>query len=72
MDETNAALDRLEARIDQQAARIDTLCEMLEQRGVLPRSTGPEARDLSSVWKRKSPPARPRSTRIRVGEATGV
>ena len=72
MDEMHAALDRLEARVDHQAARIDALYEMLELRGVLPRSIGPEARDLRFVLKRKSPAERPRSTRIRVGDATGV
>jgi hypothetical protein len=68
MDEMHAALDRLEARIDHQGARIDALYEMLELRGVLPRI---EARDLCTVKKRKSPSVR-RTTRLHVGEATGV
>jgi hypothetical protein len=87
MDEMHSALDRLEARLDHQAGRIDALYEMLELRGVLPRSAATlngdgwfgadaeahaEARDLCSVWKRTSPPARRRPTRIHVGDATGV
>ena len=86
MDEMHSALDRLEARLDHQAGRIDALYEMLEQRGVLPQGVAAlegetwfgadpeadvEARDPCSVWKRKSRPAR-RPTRIRVGDATGV
>ena len=78
----HAAIERLEARIDHQGARIEALYEMLELRGVIPRSistlksdprygSDPEARDPCSVWKRKSPPAR-RPTRIHVGDATGV
>jgi hypothetical protein len=87
MDEMHSALDRLEARLDHQAGRIDALYEMLELRGVLPRSAAThngdewfgaeaeaqaEAPDLCSVWKRTSPPARRRPTRIHVGDATGV
>ena len=83
----HSALDRLEARLDHQAGRLDALYEMLEQRGMLPRSAAglngdewfgadPEAHvdapDLCSVWKRTSSPARRRATRIRVGDATGV
>jgi hypothetical protein len=84
MDEMHSALDRLEARIDHQAGRIDALYEMLEQRSVFPRSAAAlggetwfgaepdaEGRDLCSVWTRKSRPAR-RPTRIHVGDATGV
>jgi hypothetical protein len=87
MDEMHSALDRLEARLDHQAGRIDALYEMLEQRGVLPQSAATlegeecfgaepdahaESRDLCSVWKRTSPPARRRPTRIHLGDATGV
>lgn len=84
MNETHSALDRLEARLDRQAARIDALYEMLEQRGVLPQSVATlegdgaepdahaESRDPCSVWKRTSPPARRRPTRIHLGDATGV
>ena len=80
----HSALDRLEARIDHQTGRIDALYEMLEQRGMIPRSAATlrgdswygadpeaEARDLCSVWKRRSPPAR-RPSRIHLGDATGV
>jgi hypothetical protein len=86
MDESRSALDRLEARLEHQAARIDALYEMLEERGVLPQAAAtldeewfgaepeahPESRDLCSVWKRTSPPARRRPTRIHLGDATGV
>ena len=87
MDELHSALDRLEARLDQQAGRIDALYELLEQRGVLPRSGATlegegwlgaglgahaDSPDLCSMSKRPSPPARRRRTRIHLGDATGV
>lgn len=77
MDEMHAELDRLEARIDHQAGRIDALYEKLEERGVLPRHSADseaevEAPDSRSVWKQKSKPARRQPTRLHVGEATGV
>lgn len=83
----HSALDRLEARLDQQAGRIDALYELLEERGVLPRNgatldgeewLGVELKAhadppaLCSVSKRTSPPARRRRTRIHLGDATGV
>jgi hypothetical protein len=81
MDEMRAAMDRLEARLDHQAGRIDALYELLELRGIVPRSVGtargdafddPDTRDLCSVWKQRSRPTMRRSSRFHVGDATGV
>jgi hypothetical protein len=82
MNEMHATLDRLEARIEDQEARIDTLYRLLEQRGILPRTVDagggdalfdeePEALDLPS-WHESPHPTRCRATRFHVGEATGV
>ncbi len=83
MDEMHAALDRLERRIEFQTARIDSLCALLERRGILPRDADadgddallgdePEALDLSCGWEAKSRPTARRAARFHVGEATGV
>jgi hypothetical protein len=83
MNEMNATLDRLEARLEDQAARIDALYGLLELRGILPR--GAEvgrgdglfedesfARDLPCGWERKPRRIAPRATGFHVGTATGV
>jgi hypothetical protein len=83
MDETHLALDRLETRIEDQAARIDALYGLLEARGLLPRGVGTgrgdalfddesEALDRSGGWKGRRRPAADRATRFHLGEATGV
>ncbi len=78
MNEMQKTLDRLEARLEDQTARMDALCRMLAQRGVLPRAVDAgrgdalfddelDTFDLPS-WHETSQSAR----RFRVGEATGV
>jgi hypothetical protein len=78
MNETHATLDRLEKRIEDQAARIDALYRMLELRGILPCGVDAargdamfdeelDALDLPS-WHETPRP----TPRFRVGEATGV
>ncbi|MGZ4332788.1 MAG: hypothetical protein ACXVRV_01745 [Gaiellaceae bacterium] len=82
MNENQNTLDRLEARIEDQTARIDALYRLLELRGILPRATDAcrgdalfddesEGLDLSG-WAAKPRPTRRRSTRLHVGTATGV
>jgi hypothetical protein len=74
MTEMHSTLDRLEARIDYQAARIDALYLLLENLGVLTADTeeavlfedAPLARDEHAEPPRRS------IRRLRVGEATGV
>jgi hypothetical protein len=63
MNETQATLDRLERRLEEQTARIDALYRMLERRGLVPRAV--EAG-------RGERPAKRRPTRLRLGSATGV
>lgn len=83
MNDTHANLDRLERRIEDQAARIDALYRLLELRGILPRGGDagmgdalfdgePEDLDLSRGWERKPRPKARRVARFHVGEATGV
>ena len=83
MDDTHVALDRLEARIEDQAARIDALYRLLELRGILPRGVGTgrgdalsdegsETVDFSGGWEGKRRPAVDRRAHFHVGEATGV
>jgi hypothetical protein len=82
MDETQARLDRLEARLEDQVARIDALYRLLEQRGLLPRGAEAgrgdalfddesEVLDLSPHPETRRHTAR-RATRFHVGTATGV
>ena len=82
MNEMQATLDRLERRIEDQAARIDALYEQLERRGILSRRADagrgdalfdddPEDLDLPCGWEAGRPAAR-RAPRFHVGEATGV
>lgn len=67
MNETQANLDRLERRIENQAARIDALYELLEL-----RDDESEDLDPSCGWERRPRPKARRVARFHVGEATGV
>ena len=69
MDEMHAALDRLEAQIEDQTARIDALYALLELRGILPQ---PEAPDVSCGWDGQRRPTARRARHFHLGEATGV
>lgn len=82
MNEMHSTLDRLEARLDYQAARIDALYRALERHGVdvddaVPRGDAlfddaVEARDVGYARRpRRARPAR-RATRLRLGQGTGV
>jgi hypothetical protein len=83
MSEMHSTLDRLEARIDYQAARIDTLFELLDARGILRRSANGvegdalfdglvQIEDTPFARERHVRTSRPRSIRLHVGDATGV
>lgn len=82
MNETQATFDRLERRIEDQAARIDALYSLLEARGILPRGAdtgrGDALFDDASAeldrcgWERKPRPMARRAAHFHVGEATGV
>lgn len=85
MTEMHSSIDRLEARIDHQAARIDALYALLQARGVLPRPAEAgrgdalfddlpdlEVEDSPLERERRATSARPPRTRLRVGTATGV
>jgi uncharacterized coiled-coil protein SlyX len=70
-------LDRLEARIDHQAARIDELFRLLKARGLIqdPADVPSDALCDELVQFEDSPLARERNTEptpFHVGEATGV
>jgi hypothetical protein len=80
MNETNAQLDRLETRLEDQTARIDAVYGLLELRGILPRGADAgrgdalfddesEELDLSRSWDR---PTSRRAAHFHLGEATGV
>jgi hypothetical protein len=87
MTEMSSTIDRLEARLDYQAARIDALYALLQERGVLPRPADAgrgdalfdevlELEDAPLERERRARPSRPSRTRPRtrlhVGTATGV
>ena len=82
MNEMHTALDRLERRIEDQAARVDDLYGMLETRGILPCSADAGRGDASfdeffqdedePIVVRHEPLTRPRATRLHLGNATGV
>jgi hypothetical protein len=83
MNEMHATLDRLETRIEDQAARIDALYALLELRGILPRRVdvgrGDALFDDSAELnlscrrpERPQPTVRRAAPRFHVGEATGV
>lgn len=82
MSEMQSMLNRLEARLDYQSARIDAICRALEQRGISlrPLDVGsggvladlpPEVSDEPSRGRVRRRPTRPRA-RFHVGDATGV
>jgi hypothetical protein len=67
------SFDRLEARIDHQAARIDELYRLLEARGIIPAPDKLDRiEDAPLQRERRAAPIRHRATRLHVGEATGV
>jgi hypothetical protein len=68
MREMHSTLDRLEARLDYQAARIDALYRLLGTRGVLPA----RVEDEPLVREIHAAPARHAPIRLHVGDATGV
>lgn len=81
MNEMHSTLDRLEARIDHQAARIDALYALLEARGLLqlPVDAGrgdaffDELAEIEDAPIAREVQARTRrQARLHVGEATGV
>jgi hypothetical protein len=83
MNDTQAALDRLERRLEEQTARIDDLYRELARRGIVPRAVGADGRDALSdetlaiedaplARERHERRPRRRSTRLRLGSATGV
>jgi len=83
MREMSSALERLEARVEHQTARIDALFRMLEARGVIPSpaKTGAgdaffdelvQIEDAPLARERRAGPARRRATRLHVGDSTGV
>jgi len=76
-------LERLEARLDREAARIDELYRLLEARGIRPQPAEERMGDAifdEPVQIEGSPlprrtgtrPVRRRTTRLHVGTATGV
>jgi hypothetical protein len=67
------SFDRLEARIDHQAARIDELYRLLEVRGIIPAPDEPDRAEDAPVSRERlaGHPLR-RATTLHVGEATGV
>ena len=78
MNEMYSPLDRLEARVDRQAARIDTLYAILAARGLLARPLDRlngdelgEIEDAPIAREVQAPPQR-RRAHFRVGDATGV
>jgi hypothetical protein len=83
MSKTHSSLERLEARIDYQAARLDALYRMLETRGVLPRPVRAgrgdalfdelfHVEEAPFARQRRERPPRRRPARLHVGDATGV
>jgi hypothetical protein len=81
MTTISPSLDRLEARIDHQATRIDALYRTLEERGIIPGpANGTDAffdelvqiEDAPVARERRAAPARRRAGRLRVGDSMGV
>lgn len=68
MTAMHSTVDRLEARIDYQAARIDALYRILEASGVLPA----RVEDEPLVREAHAGSARHTPIRLHVGDATGV
>lgn len=84
MTDKQSSLERMEARLDYQAARLDALYRMLETAGVLPRPARRRGRgdaffdelfqveDSPLAREPRKPPAKRRASRFHVGNATGV
>jgi hypothetical protein len=71
MNEMNSAVERLEARLECQAARIDALYALLEERGVATDRRSPIEKAPRIRPRSRGPRRRPHS-RIHLGTATGV
>jgi hypothetical protein len=81
MNRSYPSLDRLEARLDQQAARLDALYRMLEEHGIVPaRADAGDAffdelvqiEDAPLARAPRSRPVKRRSTRSPVGHSSAV
>jgi hypothetical protein len=83
MSDLEDKIDRLEARIDHQAARIDALYRALEREGIFPRpETGmpPDASSADAAWevadvpanRQRTPAPVRRAAGFHLGTATGV
>jgi hypothetical protein len=80
MTDRHASLERLETRIDYQAARIDALYRLLELHGIERPVDASRCDALFDELDEDAPmtaeqferATRPRATRLRVGTATGV
>jgi gamma-glutamyl:cysteine ligase YbdK (ATP-grasp superfamily) len=83
MVEPHSHLERLEARIDDQTARIDALYALLEAHGIVARPTAAghnalsaeivqNAHSMSGVKVHARPARRPTRSGIHLGDATGV
>jgi hypothetical protein len=83
MNEMQSSLERVEARLDRQSARIDALYRTLEERGIIPGPRDVGARDAffdeliqleeaPPAHARRAAPRRRRATGLRVGASTGV
>ena len=82
MNEMHSTLDRLEARLDYQTARIDALYRALERHGLTVDDAVPrgdalfddvvETRDAGSARRPRRARAARRAVRLRVGQGTGV
>lgn len=72
MTENLSSIDRLEARVDYQAARIDALYALLQARGVLPRNANNGKADLvfDDLLKRNGTPLE--RGRLHLGNSGGV
>lgn len=78
MTDRYSRIDRLEARVDYQAAEIDALYHALERRGIITRPVDAETRDaphqearVIEQPRRVRPVAR-RAKGFHLGDATGV
>ncbi len=83
MSDMHSSVERLETRLDYQAARLDALYRMLETAGVLPRPARRgrgeaffdelfQVEDSPLARQQREPRAERRAARFHVGNATGV
>ena len=83
MSDMQSSLERLETRLDYQAARLDALYRMLETAGVLPRPARRgrgdalcdelfQVENSPLARQQRKPAAKRRASRFHVGDATGV